>query len=141
MLFRLKSKYIELAVPLSAGFQVAGKTIHPLFSAFHGQKTAFYQLLAFPGATDIYLSCNIYSLVVVKCDKSTGVRNRNTIRTFSLAVLLAGTFLVLWAAGPSEKQAPCKESMDHCSKNGGDESNKMSWETLPHQFFSSFSLD
>jgi len=69
------------------------------------------------------------------------MRNRNTIRILSLVVIIAGIFLVLRAATPAKNQEPCKESMDQCcKKRGDDESNKMIWETLPHQFFSSISF-
>ncbi|MEI9908504.1 MAG: hypothetical protein WDO71_01845 [Bacteroidota bacterium] len=69
------------------------------------------------------------------------MRNRNTIRALLLTVIIAGGFLVLWAATPAPKSAPCKESMEGCcNKNSGD-NNKMGWETLPHQFFSAISLN
>jgi hypothetical protein len=74
--------------------------------------------------------------------KSTNMRSRNAIRLISLAVVTAGVFLVLQAATPAKNQEPCKESMDQCcKKKGSDESNKMIWETLPQQFFSSISFD
>jgi hypothetical protein len=74
--------------------------------------------------------------------KSTDMRSRNTLRIVSLAVIIAGIFLVLWAATPVKNQEPCKESMDQCcKKKGSDESNNLIWETLPHQFFSSISFD
>jgi hypothetical protein len=70
------------------------------------------------------------------------MRERITIRSFSPAVFFVGVFFVLWAASPSKKQSPCKGSMEQCcQKNNSDEGNKMSWETLPHQFFSSVSFN
>ena len=70
------------------------------------------------------------------------MKKRITIRRFSPVVVFAGVFLVLWAATPSKKQSPCKESTEQCCKqNNSDESDKMSWETLPHQFFSSVSFN
>jgi hypothetical protein len=69
------------------------------------------------------------------------MRNRNTLHIISLTAIIAGIFLVLWAATPAKRQEPCKESIDQCCKKKNDESNKMIWETLPHQFFSSISFD
>jgi hypothetical protein len=74
--------------------------------------------------------------------KPTNMRSRNTIHLISLAVIVAGIFLVLQAATPAKTQEPCKESMDQCcKKKDGNESNNLIWETLPHQFFSSISFD
>ncbi|HEY6505478.1 MAG TPA: hypothetical protein VIZ28_16000 [Chitinophagaceae bacterium] len=66
------------------------------------------------------------------------MKNRNIIRSLLLAVIIAGSFLVLWAASPAKQHTPCKESMEGCCKKEKDNnSNKMTWETLSHQFFSS----
>ncbi|MBL7741443.1 MAG: hypothetical protein JNK14_19645 [Chitinophagaceae bacterium] len=66
------------------------------------------------------------------------MRNRNTIRSLLLAAVIALSFLALWAASPVKGQNSCKESMEGCCKKTSDDnSDKMSWETLPHRFFSS----
>ncbi|MEI9806668.1 MAG: hypothetical protein WDO16_01620 [Bacteroidota bacterium] len=66
------------------------------------------------------------------------MRNRNTIRSLSLGAVMAGFFLVLWAAAPVKEHTRCKESLEGCCKKDNDKNTpKMSWETMPHRFFSS----
>jgi hypothetical protein len=53
-----------------------------------------------------------------------------------LGLILVVAFFVLRSAIPAERESSCKENMDCCKKkNGGSE--KMVWENLSHQFFSS----
>ncbi|MBL7742480.1 MAG: hypothetical protein JNN00_03295 [Chitinophagaceae bacterium] len=66
------------------------------------------------------------------------MKKGNSIRSLLLAAIIAGGFLVLWAASPVKEHSPCKESMEGCCKKTSDDNfDKMSWETLPHRFFSS----
>jgi len=68
--------------------------------------------------------------------KPTNMKSRNTIRMSFLGLILVAAFFALRSAIPSERENACKESMDCCKKkNGGAE--KMVWENLSHQFFSS----
>lgn len=55
-----------------------------------------------------------------------------------LAMVLTGAFLVLRSASPAGKNKPCKESMDQCcEKKQTDKADKVIWENLSQQFFSS----
>jgi len=62
---------------------------------------------------------------------------KNTIRLAILAVLLAGTFMVLHSKAPVAKADSCKESLDGCCKKEEKNSGGMIWENISHQFFSS----
>jgi hypothetical protein len=66
------------------------------------------------------------------------MRLKHTIQLFfTIAIIIAATFLVLQSSTPASKNVPCKESMDaSCSKKEG--ADKMIWENLSQQFFSSF---
>ncbi|MBC7949913.1 MAG: hypothetical protein H7Y42_18660 [Chitinophagaceae bacterium] len=69
------------------------------------------------------------------------MRKTNIIRTLLLALAITGGILVLWAATPGKESHPCNEVMDGtCQKKHGDDGNKMIWESLSHQFFSSASF-
>jgi hypothetical protein len=73
--------------------------------------------------------------------ETTNMSKRNIIRIAILAVVLAGAFLVLRSAASTGKNNPCKqskESMEQCSgkKNAGG-ADKMIWENLSQEFFSS----
>jgi hypothetical protein len=66
------------------------------------------------------------------------MRNRNIIKLAVLVIVAAGVFLVVKAENPSKEKVDCQESMDGCCrKSGSEKGNKMIWESLPQQFFSS----
>jgi hypothetical protein len=65
------------------------------------------------------------------------MRLKHTIQLFFTVAAIAATFLVLQSSTTTSKNVPCKESMDaSCSKREG--ADKMIWENLSQQFFSSF---
>lgn len=65
------------------------------------------------------------------------MRLKHTMQLFFTVVTIAATFLILQSSTTASKNVPCKESMDaSCKKKGG--ADKMIWENLSQQFFSSF---
>ncbi|HKO81864.1 MAG TPA: hypothetical protein VJU78_15770 [Chitinophagaceae bacterium] len=66
------------------------------------------------------------------------MRLKHTIQLFLSVLAIAGAFLVLQSSTPTSKNAPCKESMDASSCNKKESADKMIWENLSQQFFSSF---
>jgi len=65
------------------------------------------------------------------------MRLKHTIQLFFTVAAIAATFLVLQSSTPASKNVPCKESMD-ASCNKKESADKMIWENLSQQFFSSF---
>jgi len=64
------------------------------------------------------------------------MRSRFTIQIILTILIIVGTIWVLRSSQSNPTSTPCKESMDACyEKKPG--SNKMIWEKLPSQFFSS----
>jgi len=59
------------------------------------------------------------------------------MQLFFTVAAIAATLLALQSSTPASKNVPCKESMDaSCRKKEG--ADKMIWENLSQQFFSSF---
>ncbi len=65
------------------------------------------------------------------------MRRKNTIRIAMLVVILTGAFFVLRSAAATDKNKPCKESIDECYKKNSGNANKTIWEGFSQQFFSS----
>jgi hypothetical protein len=67
------------------------------------------------------------------------MRQTNFIKAFLLAVFVAGAFLIVRSSVSDPQNTPKKESMDECiQKKAQPTTEKMGWESLPQQFFSSF---
>ncbi len=64
------------------------------------------------------------------------MRSRYAIQILLTLVLIAGVFAALYSSNGPQKETRCKESMDACCEKSS--SDKMIWENLPRQFFSSF---
>jgi len=66
------------------------------------------------------------------------MRPRIIARLAIFFILAAGIFLVVRAETSQNESVECEESLDGCCrKDGNKQSNKMIWESLPQQFFSS----
>jgi hypothetical protein len=67
------------------------------------------------------------------------MRPTNFLKALFFASILAAVFLLFRSSVAGARTTPETESMDEClqHKNEG-ESQKMGWESLPQQFFSSF---
>jgi hypothetical protein len=65
------------------------------------------------------------------------MRGRNILRVTILTVIAAGSLLLLRSETPASKGKACKESMKECCKKKESGGDKMMWESLPQQFFSS----
>jgi hypothetical protein len=63
------------------------------------------------------------------------VRRRNSIRILLISLVIATGLVAALAARPAKNETPCKESLDECCRK--DDGNKVMWESIPHQFFSS----
>jgi hypothetical protein len=64
------------------------------------------------------------------------MRLKLSIQLLLTIIAVTGAVLVLQSSGTIEKSKPCRESMDsRCEKKAG--SDKMIWENLSQQFFSS----
>jgi hypothetical protein len=65
------------------------------------------------------------------------MRSRYTIHFLLTLIAIVGAFLVLRSSNAVAAEVPCKESMDaSCEKKSS--SDKMIWENLSQQFFSTF---
>ncbi|MGZ5220524.1 MAG: hypothetical protein ACXWV1_06730 [Chitinophagaceae bacterium] len=63
------------------------------------------------------------------------MRLKYTIQLFFTVAAIAAILLVLQSSSPVSKNTPCKESMDACC-NKKQSTDKMIWENLSQQFFS-----
>jgi hypothetical protein len=64
------------------------------------------------------------------------MRLKPILQLFFTAAAIVAAFLVLQSSTPVSKNVPCKESMD-ASCNKKESADKMIWENLSQQFFSS----
>lgn len=68
------------------------------------------------------------------------MRRNNSLRIVALALVIAGSFIVLRSAGSSKNVTNCKETKQACCKckkpQGSSQQGDMIWESLSRQFFS-----
>lgn len=64
------------------------------------------------------------------------MRQRNFLKFILIITVAAGVYLFARAESPRHNKPTCPESMEECCKKG-ESGNKMIWESLSHQFFSS----
>jgi hypothetical protein len=65
------------------------------------------------------------------------MRARNIIKTLIITVIAASVLLLLRSEAPAAKGSSCKESLKECCKKNQGAGDKIMWESLPQQFFSS----
>jgi len=70
--------------------------------------------------------------------KPTKMQHKYLLRAALVMLLIAGSYLVLWASISTQNEVTCKESMEECCKKDTDKesSGEMIWETISRQFIS-----
>jgi hypothetical protein len=132
----LRSKYIELPVYASPGFDKQQKQSTPPFTHFRGKKPHFVNYRLFSGQGIFILAVTFAGML--SSNGRINMRKRNTIRIVIVSVVLAAAFLVLRSAASGGKNNSSKESMEQCCKKKNAESDsKTTWGNLSQQFFSS----
>jgi len=68
------------------------------------------------------------------------MKKKQKFRVLIITALAAGIVCFVWASTGKSHESTCsKESMEECSKHGKCTEHS-SWESLPHQFFSTIAL-